>query len=80
MNQDDNLIRANWGRYRGVLYGKSSMVIYEDGVEIFHTGFRSDDIKTKEDLEKQLREMPKLMKALKENWNKLLENDEDEDI
>lgn len=50
--------------YHGVLYGRKSMSIYYNGDEIFHTGFRK--INTKEELYKQLEEMPELMKKLRE--------------
>lgn len=79
MNSADvDVIRASWGRYKGVLYGESSMAIYLDGKEILHTGFRSKDIQTQEDLMKQLKDMPKLMKTLYAHWDDLYNDKSDE--
>ena len=81
MSADEDVIRASWGKYSGALYGKSSMVLYEKGVEIMHTGFRSEHIQTKDDLLKILKEMPEFQKILQEKWDELLNTvDEKDDI
>lgn len=45
--------------YYGCLYGKSSMSIFKDNKEVFHTGFRN--INTPDDLYEILSEMPSFM-------------------
>lgn len=50
--------------YSGKLYGESSMSIFKDGKEVMHTGFRSEEIQTEEDLYKHLEDMPKFMNLL----------------
>ena len=42
--------------FTGKLYGESSMVIYKDGKEVLHTGFRN--INTQEELYTELESMP----------------------
>jgi hypothetical protein len=49
--------------YTGVLYGRSSMSIYDpEGHECLHTGFRN--INTYEELVETVNEQPEFMKAL----------------
>lgn len=49
--------------YMGILYGKSSMSIYdEEGHEILHTGSRN--INTKEELYELLEGMPKFVEIM----------------
>ena len=49
--------------YTGVLYGKSSMSIYDpEGHECLHTGFRN--INAYEELVETVNEQPEFMKAL----------------
>lgn len=49
--------------YMGILYGKSSMSIYdEDGHEILHTGIRN--INTKAELYELLEGMPKFVEIM----------------
>lgn len=60
--------------YSGILYGKSSMVIFYDGEEVLHTGFRNENIKTKEDLYKELEGMPEFLKMLDESFDEYMEN------
>ena len=46
--------------YMGILYGKSSMTIYDkDGHEILHTGLRNPN--TEEELYEVLEDMPRTM-------------------
>lgn len=50
--------------YFGILYGKSSMAIYDEfGHQILHTGFRN--INTQDELYKILEDAPKLSKLAK---------------
>lgn len=64
--------------YTGVLYGKSSMIIYDaDGKEVLHTGFIAP--KTLEELKEFVEKMPKLMRELEENWDKPLNTVEEDD-
>lgn len=54
--------------YTGVLYGQSSLSIYNtDGKEIMHTGFRN--INTYEELVRVVDEHPKFMEML-QKWQK----------
>lgn len=64
--------------YRGVLYGKTSMSIYDkDGKEILHTGFRS--INTPYELKNYVENwVPKLCKILMED--DMEDDDDDEEI
>ena len=48
--------------YYGCLYGKSSMSIYKDSIEVLHTGSRN--INTPDELYEQLSEMPDFMEML----------------
>lgn len=67
MSNADKIIKVEHPNgYSGVLYGKRSMVIFKDGKEVLHTGFRNKNIKTADDLYKVLEEQPKLMKILDE--------------
>lgn len=50
--------------YYGCLYGKSSMSIFYKGREILYTDCRSKNIRTADDLYKQLADMPRLMELL----------------
>lgn len=43
--------------YSATLYGNSSMIIYHDGKEVMHTGFRN--VNTKAEVMKMLEEMPR---------------------
>lgn len=50
--------------YRGVLYGASSMLIYDkDGKEVLHSGHRA--VNTEKGLYNILSEMPEFLKMLK---------------
>ena len=60
--------------YSGILYGKSSMVIFYNGEEVLHTGFRNENIKTKEDLYKELERMPEFLKMLDESFDEYMES------
>lgn len=60
--------------YSGILYGKSSMVIFYNGEEVLHTGFRNENIKTKEDLYKELEGMSEFLKMLDESFDEYMEN------
>lgn len=60
--------------YSGILYGKSSMSIFdEDGHEVMHTGFRTPQ--TKEELYDVLETMPKFVKIMADV---VLEDDDDD--
>lgn len=48
--------------FSGKLYGKSSLIIFKDGKEVMHTGFR--EINTAEELYNELEEMPEFLKML----------------
>lgn len=51
--------------YTGVLYGKSSMSIYNpEGKEVFHTGFRKKNINSLDALKKHVDTFPEFMKIL----------------
>lgn len=61
--------------YSGVLYGRSSMSIYDpQGCEVLHTG--SSTVKTEKELYDVLGKVPELIKAFK--GVELQEEDEDE--
>lgn len=63
--------------YTGVLYGKSSLIIYRpDGSESLHTGFRS--INTYEELVELVDAHPEFIKALSKIKIEDLEDDNDE--
>ena len=50
--------------YIGILYGESSYVVLDkDGKEILHTGSRN--INTKEEIYRNLENIPKLIEAIK---------------
>ena len=49
--------------YSAKLYGVSSMVIYRDGKEILHTGFRN--VNTEEEVMKFLDDFPRFFEELK---------------
>ena len=62
--------------YTGTLYGKSSMSICDkDGVEFFHTGFRTAN--TYDELVEQVEKFPDFLKLLKNIPDDI---DEDNDI
>ena len=72
-------IKATYGDYTGVLYGVSSMAIYDkDGHEVLHTGFRGEHLQTKEDLIEYLKGVPKLLEMIHKNFKKI-KNDTEED-
>lgn len=60
--------------YSGILYGESSMSIYDkDGHEVMHTGFRTPQ--TEEELYEVLETMPKFVKIMADV---VLEDDDDD--
>lgn len=61
--------------YSGILYGKRSMVIFYEGKEVLHTGFRG--IKTKEGLYKLLEQMPVFFTNLDKAFE---DNEEDNNV
>ena len=66
VKQNDKIRVEHPNGYSGVLYGKSSMIIYRpDGTECLHTGFRNEDVKTEKDLYEQLEDMPEFEGLLK---------------
>ena len=63
--------------YTGVLYGKSSLAIYDKkGRERMHTGFRN--INTFDELKECVDTFPEFEKLLSEKWNAIY-NDKDDD-
>ena len=64
----NNYIEAYANGYKGILYGLSSMSIYKDNKEIFHTGFRTID--TKEELIKFLEGLDDLLESLKQAYER----------
>ena len=51
--------------YTGILYGKSSMSIYNpEGKEVFHTGFRKKEINSLEALKEQVDTFPEFQELL----------------
>lgn len=59
--------------YTGVLYGRSSLAIYnKDGKEVMHTGFRN--INTYEELVEEVESFPEFMKLLNEAAPKIKED------
>lgn len=48
--------------YSAKLYGTSSMVVYYEGKEVVHTGFRT--VHTEEDVMRCLASLPKFMEQL----------------
>lgn len=62
--------------YSGILYGESSMVIFDkDGHEVMHTGFRTPQ--TEEELYELLEGMPKFVEVMADI---VLEDDDDSNI
>lgn len=62
--------------YMGILYGKSSMSIYDkDGHECLHTGFRTPN--TEEELYEVLEEMPRTMEIIAEIIEEGVDDDQD---
>ncbi len=60
--------------YTGILYGKSSMAIFDSsGNQILHTGFRT--INTKEELYKKLESMPKFCEIIASEDERLWEEE-----
>ena len=54
--------------YRGVLYGKASMSVYDaDGKEVLHTGSRKPN--TLDELKEVVEKMPETIRVLEENWD-----------
>ena len=54
--------------YSGILYGKSSLEIYDDhGIEIIHTGYRT--INTEKELYDVLEKVPEMMKEFLKKMN-----------
>lgn len=75
------VIRATYGEYSGVLYGESSMSIYNmEGREVLHTGSRNPNIKTKDDLIEHLKKMPEFMEMLNAHWEELQNEVSEDDI
>jgi len=65
--------------YTGVLYGRSSLSIYDpEGHECLHTGFRN--INTYEELVETVNEQPEFMKALEKMRSEDDLDDEGENI
>lgn len=65
-------------RFTGVLYGESSMSIYDpDGKEILHTGRRT--INTYEKLVEEVEEFPAFRQMLLDKFDQIYNEDEDED-
>ena len=65
--------------YTGVLYGQSSMSIYDkDGKEVLHTGSRA--INTYDELVELVDEHPKFRQMLFEHVDELINDDDDYDI
>lgn len=63
--------------YTGVLYGKSSMIIYKpDGTESMHTGSRN--INTYEELVRIVDEHPKFIEMLMKHSRELFEKEQTE--
>lgn len=59
--------------YTGVLYGRSSLTIYnKDGKEVMHTGFRN--INTYEELVETVETFPEFFELLKEAAPKIKED------
>lgn len=66
--------------YSGVLYGKSSMSIYNpQGKEVFHTGFRRKEINSLEALKEQVDTFPEFTLMLKKHWDVIRNDTEDDD-
>ena len=72
---DNKIMVEHENGYYGCLYGKSSMSIYKDGIEVLHTGFRN--INTPDELYEQLSEMPDFMEMI---GNMDFDDEEDNDI
>lgn len=54
--------------YAGILYGKSSLAIYDDhGIEIIHTGHRT--INTEKELYDVLEKLPEILKEFLKKMN-----------
>lgn len=72
---DNQIMVEHENGYYGCLYGKSSMSIYKDSIEVLHTGFRN--INTPDELYEQLSEMPDFMEMI---GNMDFDDEEDNDI
>ena len=65
--------------YSAKLYGKSSMVIFdEDGNQVSHTGYRN--VNTESEVMDLLEGYPELMRKLKENLSDIMNSNEREMI
>ena len=65
--------------YTGVLYGQSSLAIYDKtGKEVMHTGSRS--INSYDELVDMVEDYPKFRQMLLEHLDELMSDDEDLDI
>lgn len=54
--------------YSGILYGKSSLAIYDDhGIELIHTGYRT--INTEKELYDFLEKLPEMLKEFLKKMN-----------
>lgn len=57
--------------YSGILYGKSSLAIYDDhGIELIHTGYRT--INTEKELYDVLEKLPEVSKVFLKKMNHYL--------
>lgn len=72
---DNKIMVEHENGYYGCLYGKSSMSIYKDSIEVLHTGSRN--INTPDELYEQLSEMPDFMEMI---GNMDFDDEEDNDI
>ncbi len=68
---DNQIMVEHENGYRGCLYGKSSVSIFNGNKEVLHTGFRN--INTPDELYEQLSEMPSFMEMLANNALKQLD-------
>lgn len=65
--------------YSGVLYGESSMMIFDkEGNQVLHTGFRN--IQTREELYESLSKMPQRKQILDKMFDTLWREEEEDDI
>ena len=73
-------IKATYGDYSGVLYGQSSMAIYDkDGHEVMHTGFRTEHMQTKEDLIECLKAFPEYLENLRNHIVEIKKDTEEDE-
>lgn len=65
--------------YSGVLYGKSSMAIYNpEGREVFHTGFRRKSINSLKELKEHVDTFPEFEEMLR-NCCEVIHNEPNDD-